>query len=282
MSTCRVGVVIPAFNEGDNLSRVLEAVCAVGWLSQIVVVDDGSTDDTLAVARRYARQDKRMVVLRRPQNRGKADAMLAGVRALHTDLVIFLDADLIGLQPHHLHHLCTPLLTGASDMTVAVFRHGGVRTDVSHRLAPILGGQRCLQRRAAERALSPLAGTGYGVEVGLTAHARRCGWRVQYVIWEQMTHVVKEQKRGRVAGLWSRWQMYRQIIAVLIGSEKHLFHRKGVGVHYTVDVANADRRALKRPAQIGPSQLKQAETKQTSRFSTGFRLFSLAALAQWH
>ncbi len=52
-----------------------------------------------------------------------------------------------------------------------------------------------------------------------------------------------------------------------------------VGLHYTVDVPNAARRALKRPAQTGQSLLKQAETKQTSRFSTGFHLFSLAALA---
>jgi glycosyltransferase involved in cell wall biosynthesis len=225
VATCRVGVVISAFNEADNLHRVLDAVCAVNLLSQIVVVDDGSTDDTLAVAQHCAGQDERIVVLRLPQNRGKAGAMLAGVRALQTDLVIFLDADLVGLKTHHLHHLCAPLLAGASDMAVAVFRYGGVRTDVSHRLTPDLSGQRCLRRWAAEQALTPLADTGYGVETGLTIHARRHGWRIQYVVWERMTHIMKERKRGWMAGLCSRWLMYSQIMAVLVDNKK-LFTQK--------------------------------------------------------
>jgi glycosyltransferase involved in cell wall biosynthesis len=222
MANHRVGVVIPAFNEVDNVHRVLDAVCAVDWLSQIVVVDDGSTDGTLTVAQYYVRQDERIVVLRLPRNRGKAGAILAGVRALQTDLVIFLDADLVGLQPYHLHHLCVPLLTDESAMAVAVFCHGGVRTDVSHLLTPDLSGQRCLWRWAAEQALTPLAGAGYGVETGLTIYARRHGWRIRYVAWERMTHIMKEQKRGWIAGLRGRWHMYSQIMEVLIGSKKFL------------------------------------------------------------
>jgi len=226
MATCRVGVVIPAFNEVDNLHRVLDVVCAVAWLSQIVVVDDGSTDGTLTVAQHYARQDERIVVLRLPQNQGKAGAMLAGVRALQTDLVVFLDADLVGLQPSHLHRLCVPLLAGESDMTVAAFRHGGVRTDAAHRLTPDLSGQRCLRRWAAEQALTPLAGTGYGVETGLTIHARRRGWRIQYVVWERMSHVMKEQKRGWMTGLYRRGLMYSQIMVVLVDRQKLLTQKR--------------------------------------------------------
>ncbi len=124
METVRIGVVIPAFNEANHLPRVLDVVSAAEWLTQIVVVDDGSTDDTLAVAQRYALRDRRVSVVHLPQNQGKADAMLAGVQALQTDLVIFLDADLIGLQPHHLRHLCGPVIAGKCDMAVAVFRHG--------------------------------------------------------------------------------------------------------------------------------------------------------------
>lgn len=227
MNVCRVGIVIPAFNEGDNLNGVLDAACATTWLSQIIVVDDGSADDTSDVAQRYVRENERLTVLRLPQNQGKAHAMLVGVQALRTDLVIFVDADLIGLQPHHLELLCAPVLSGASDMTVAVFRHGGMRTDMSHRLVPNLSGQRCLRCRAAEQTLTPLAGAGYGVEVGLTSHAKQHSWRVQYVVWEQMTHKMKEQKRGWLAGLWSRWQMYRQIAKVLIDNEKRVLPQKG-------------------------------------------------------
>ncbi len=234
MSIHDVGVVIPAFNEEINLRGVLDSICAIQSVAQIVVVDDGSTDDTCTVAQHCAQRDERLIVLRLPHNLGKADAMLKGVRALQTPLTIFLDADLIGLRPHHLHHLYKPVSSHACDMTVAVFRHGGMPTDISHRIAPVLGGQRCLWRVEAEQALAQLRGSGYGVEVGLTAYARQRNWQIQYVAWEQMTHVMKEQKRGWMAGMASRWQMYRQVVAALVAGEKRAFltrdnlHPKGL------------------------------------------------------
>jgi len=215
-----IGVVIPAYNEVGNLQGVLTAVCAADWLTQIVVVNDGSTDSTLSLAKTYAKHDERMQVLHLPVNRGKAGAMLAGVKVLQTDIVIFLDADLLNLQPHHIHSLQDPVLAGTSDMTLSVFRHGRWRTDFSHRLTPNLSGQRCLWRDAAEQALLPLAETRYGVEVALTQYAHRHRWRVQRVFWAGVTHRTKEEKRKGRSGLSARWQMYRDIAAVLIPQEK--------------------------------------------------------------
>lgn len=211
-----VGVVIPAFNEEKGLGRVLEVVSAIDWVSELIVVDDGSTDNTWAVAQAWAQQDDRITPMRLPHNLGKGGAMLAGVQALSTDLVLFLDADLIGLRPYHLQSLCLPLLAVAADMTVAVFRQGGMRTDAALLMTPYLSGQRCLTRQAAAQALSDMAGTRYGVEVALTDYAKQHHWRSQYVNWYGLTHTVKEAKRGRVAGWRSRWQMYAQIVSTAV------------------------------------------------------------------
>jgi len=211
-----VGIVIPAFNEVKNLRAVLDTVCAVNWFKQIVVVDDGSTDGTIHIAEQAANHNARVLALRLPENQGKAGAMLAGVRALQTDIVMFLDADLVDVSESHLRELYLPFEDHACEMTIAVFRHGGLLTDTSHRVAPYLTGQRCLRRTEAEQVLIPLAGTRYGVEIGLTVHARRQEWRVQKIIWLGVTHRMKEQKRNGMAGLKSRWQMYRQIMAVVV------------------------------------------------------------------
>ncbi len=213
-NTSSVGAVIPAFNEADNLSRVLESVCATPWFAQIIVVDDGSSDDTMAIAQRYASRDDRLIALHLPQNQGKAGAMLAGVRALHADFVLFLDADLIGVHPGHLKALCQPVADRSYEMSIAVFRHGGVLTDASHLLAPNLTGQRCLRRLDAERILTPLKNSCYGVETGLTIYAKRQNWQIRKVVWRGVTHRMKEQKRKGVGGIVSRWQMYRQIATV--------------------------------------------------------------------
>jgi glycosyltransferase involved in cell wall biosynthesis len=211
----KVGVVIPAWNEENDIEPVLKTVGVVDWLAQIVVVDDGSTDNTLEVAQACANDYPKMKVEHFPENKGKGAAMLGGIQALDSgiDIVMFLDADLIGLTPEHLKILFKPVEKKECEMTVAIFRHGYWRTDLSQRFAPNLNGQRCLPRKAAIRALEPLTDSGYGVEIGLTRYARRNKWRVKYVGWEGMTHDMKEDKLGLQEGAKIRWAiMYRQIL----------------------------------------------------------------------
>ncbi len=225
------GIVIPAFNEADNLERVLETVCAIPQLAQIIVVDDGSADNTWVIADRFARQHDRLSVLRLAQNQGKGGAMLAGVRSLQTEFVIFVDADLVNMQPDHLLALYEPVAAGACQMSIAVFRHGGLLTDASHLFAPHLTGQRCLRRLDAEQILTPLQDSRYGVETGLTVYAKRHHWQICQVVWRGVTHCMKEQKREKIIGLYSRWQMYRQIIATWTQTARHrLWQRRPASI----------------------------------------------------
>jgi glycosyltransferase involved in cell wall biosynthesis len=210
----KVGVVIPAWNEERDIPIVLHAVGPVDWLSQVVVVDDGSDDQTLNVARDCAINYPNMIVEHLPNNQGKGAAMLAGVQMMspEVDPIIFLDADLIGLSENHLSKLYRPVMEKECEMSVAIFKDGYWRTDLSQRFAPNLNGQRCLTRQAAEQALTPLAESGYGVEIGLTLYARRNKWRIQYVSWEGMTHDIKEHKLGWREGYKVRAVMYKQIL----------------------------------------------------------------------
>ncbi len=95
MGLGKLSVVIPAYEEAARLGPTLERVCA--WLDdaapdhELIVVDDGSRDDTAAVARRAA---PRAHVHRLPTNKGKGAAVRHGVLASRGDLVLFSDADL--------------------------------------------------------------------------------------------------------------------------------------------------------------------------------------------
>ena len=94
----RISVVVPAYNEADNLPALLEeitsALATVGEPAEIVVVDDGSTDDTRQVlaALRPRHADLRVVRLRR--NAGQSAAFLAGFETARGEIVVTLDADL--------------------------------------------------------------------------------------------------------------------------------------------------------------------------------------------
>jgi glycosyltransferase involved in cell wall biosynthesis len=84
-----VSVVIPCFNHARFLPLAIDSALAQSWPAcEVVVVDDGSTDGSSAVAARFA-----AVTLMRQENRGLSAARNAGLAASHGDIVIFLDAD---------------------------------------------------------------------------------------------------------------------------------------------------------------------------------------------
>jgi glycosyltransferase involved in cell wall biosynthesis len=217
-----VRAVIPARNEELYLPGVLDTACSLGWLNQIIIVDDCSTDRTLEIARDYAHQYSRLSVIHLDSRTGKSRAMLAGVTALQDRVedVIFMDADLIGLKPSHIEEMYNPLGSYQCEMAVVVFRSGGIRTTAAQIATPNLSGQRCLRRSAAYRALMLLENSGYGIEIGLTLYALRNNWKVVYVPWRGVTHVVQESKHGLIRGVSARAIMYAQVIATWVEFRK--------------------------------------------------------------
>lgn len=87
----KVSIIVPAYNEGTILSSTLEQLTVRFPNSEVIVVDDGSTDDTAAVARAFRPAVK---VIQYSPNRGKGRAVSTGMLAATGDIVIFTDADL--------------------------------------------------------------------------------------------------------------------------------------------------------------------------------------------
>lgn len=93
-----ISVVLPAFNEQENIPQLYERLtsCARTWNEayEIIVVDDGSRDGTLAMCASYAANDPRFKVLSFSRNFGHPAAITAGLRFSSGDLVAILDSDL--------------------------------------------------------------------------------------------------------------------------------------------------------------------------------------------
>lgn len=205
-----VSAIIPAYNEAASIGDVLDALLPVAQLSQILVVDDGSDDDTADIVRSHCAVDPRVRLIRLAQNGGKAQAMLTGAAHAHNDVVLFLDADLVALQPEHLRALIRPVAAGESEMAIALFAGGRATTDWPHKIMPFLSGQRCL--RWSRFADTPgFADAGWSIEVGLTLHARRKGYRIEWVEWPGVTHRMRPEKRSGLAGYWSHMRMWADI-----------------------------------------------------------------------
>jgi glycosyltransferase involved in cell wall biosynthesis len=108
MSAPAVSVVIPAYNQAALLPRTLDALgrqTLSADLCEVIVVDDGSSDDTAAIVRGRAAADARLRLLQHPANRGRSAARNSGVRAARGEIVVFIDGDILvesGFLTHHL------------------------------------------------------------------------------------------------------------------------------------------------------------------------------------
>jgi dolichol-phosphate mannosyltransferase len=93
-----VSVVVPAFNEAATLPHLYERICCVledvGWKFELIVIDDGSTDRTLAVIKQLRSWDARVHYVSFSRNFGHQAALLAGLKVSQGDVVVSMDADL--------------------------------------------------------------------------------------------------------------------------------------------------------------------------------------------
>ncbi|HOO12289.1 MAG TPA: glycosyltransferase family 2 protein [Bacillota bacterium] len=183
-----VTVLIPAYNEEDYIGGTIFGARASGSADRIIVVDDGSTDDTAMAAARSGAE-----VLRIEGNRGKGYALNYGLERIKSGIVVFIDAD-IGQSAVELQKLVAPVVSGEADMTIGVLppalRRGGfglvkkladtvVKRNTGRKLSACLSGQRAAKREMLS-ALGPVP-AGFAAEIGLNVKALTKGYRVKEV-----------------------------------------------------------------------------------------------------
>lgn len=204
----RITAIIPAYNEASRIEKVIIPTLKTDIISNVIVVDDGSCDLTSDVAAKYD-----VNLIKMPQNKGKAEAVREGIRHCknESDIIVLLDADLLGLTPNHIGALVKPVIEKNIDMAIGVFKSGRYITDLAQSIAPNLSGQRAMKLNIARKIVN-MEVKGYGIEVAFSQLIKKYNFKVENVAWENVSHVIKEEKVGFVRGFYWRLQMYRDIL----------------------------------------------------------------------
>ena len=123
----KVTVIIPAFNEEDSVAQVVEVVKKVTYVDEIIVVNDGSTDNTESEALRSG-----AIVINHEFNKGKGEALFTGYKQSNCDIIAFIDADIQNLTSKKVEAIIKPILCGKTDITKTKFaRESGRVTELT-------------------------------------------------------------------------------------------------------------------------------------------------------
>ena len=189
-----VSVIIPAYNEEKTVSHVVKVVKSLNYINEVIVVDDGSYDQTARVA-----LDAGATVINHMKNRGKGAAIKTGFKSSKGDIVVFLDADLHNLTKNQVDNIIQPILSGEADITKTKFkREAGRVTELTAK--PLLNfffpeikfDQPLSGQFAAKRSfLNKIKlEDDYGVDVGIVLDADVKGMKVKEVDIGKIEHVL--------------------------------------------------------------------------------------------
>lgn len=206
-----ISCIICAYNEGDRISRVLRAVVDHPLIDEIIVVNDGSTDQTEARAKAFPG----VTVVTIHPNGGKTAALTCGIALAKSEYLMLLDADLVGLTKDSIDQLARPVLTGQADTTISlrgdtlgIYRTLGI---------DFVSGERVLPRKMFHAAFDAMALLPrWGGEVFINDLIIEQKLRVAVVDFPDVFHTSKSTKVGsKLEGAKQEWRMIQDALRVL-------------------------------------------------------------------
>jgi glycosyltransferase involved in cell wall biosynthesis len=229
-----LGVIVPAFNEERTLENVVLRVLRESCVKQVVVVDDCSTDETLAAANRSAR-DPRVTVLHHGLNQGKGAAVRTGLDAITTPLVIIQDADL-EYDPADYQKLVSPILRGRADVVYGIRGFAGQSAYsywfvVGNRLVTTATnilfncyiqdmetGFKCMRTSLMKRL--GLLGRRFDIEPEITGRVLRLGYRIYEV---PIDYAARTRQQGKKLTWRDGVKALGALLRIRLASKRRLF-----------------------------------------------------------
>ena len=110
-----ITVIVPTYNEEATISLALQRIIKCDFIGQIIIVDDGSTDQSLEIMKNFSKIDSRIFLIEHRNNLGKGAAIINALKEVKYDIVAIQDADL-EYDPSELKKLSDLIREGIADV----------------------------------------------------------------------------------------------------------------------------------------------------------------------
>jgi len=208
MNNLSITVIVCAYNEQVTLPGILEELTNSYYIDEIIVINDGSTDNTGKVLENFLHEPK-VKVIEFPYNRGKGYAMSVGIVEAHGDILVFVDADLVNFKERYIVQLIQPLLKEEADMVIGQPTES-IFNKLFNPLKP-LSGERAVLRKDIIHIVDKIMNTGYGVETIINLYYRANNKKIKIVHLWGLKHLIKFDKYSTNRAAYSYFHEALQI-----------------------------------------------------------------------
>jgi glycosyltransferase involved in cell wall biosynthesis len=207
----KISCIVPAYNEGKRVGQVLDVLTGHPLIDELIVVNDGSKDDTEAVLQKRSGID----LISYPDNHGKTHALVLGFNRARNDMVMLIDSDLVGLTRADITALIEPIVSGQADVSMSlrenslfIFKLFGLDFVSGERVFPksVLGDLDKLNNIP-----------GFGFETYLNQIMVQKKMRLRVVKWKNVGHTRKRHKTSYWQGQKEDFKMMMKVFSVAGG-----------------------------------------------------------------
>jgi glycosyltransferase involved in cell wall biosynthesis len=204
--TTQTTCIIPFYNEENRVLQVLQVVTQIKGITQIICIDDGSTDNTSDQIQAHWPQ---VTLVRLPYNQGKAAAIRQGVRLAKNETILLMDADLQSINKAEVEKAIQALAQHNLDMLILrrINAPWFVKFD---RGDTLLSGERLVKKKDLVHILNQEVNH-YQVELAINLYMQKHKRNVRWMPWSA-TNTYKAKKIGLVKGYQKEFKMFTDIV----------------------------------------------------------------------
>jgi len=178
-------------------------------IQEVIAINDGSKDKTID---RLGTFRNKIKIIDLPLNRGKGYSIAQGIKVAAYPYLLFLDADLMNYENHHIYTLIYPVINNRADMTIGI----PVNLKGSSFLLWRFSGQRCLKKKDAVPLIPQIEKTNYGLEVVLNEAFKDKRIMVVPTIFNKKDRLFKMEKEPDWAAAFTKevWEIFLKTLSV--------------------------------------------------------------------